>query len=167
MSETTQDYVTRVLGYLGTRDPMRVLASTPSVLASLIDGVSPATLRRQPAPGKWSVGEILAHLADTEMVMGYRVRRILETDGASLDAFDQNRWAAIGRYGEQAPADSLERLRTQRLANVALLESLTPSQWAQAGLHPERGREPITRIRQLWAGHDLNHTLQVERIVKP
>ena len=166
MSETVQEYVARILGYLDGRDPIEVLEATPAGIAGLVGGVNAAALARQPAPGKWSIQEILAHLADVEIVLGYRVRRILETDGAAIDAYDQNRWAAIGRYAVVPVSESLDRLRSPRRANVRLLRSLTPAQLAQTGIHTERGPESITRLSRLWAGHDLNHRAQIERILK-
>jgi hypothetical protein len=117
VSETVQEYVIRILGYLDGRDPIEVLESTPAALEGFVSTVDAATLAKQPAPGKWSIQEILAHLADVEIVLGYRVRRILETDGAAIDAYDQNRWAAIGRYAEVPVKESLDRLRSPRRSN--------------------------------------------------
>ena len=165
MSETVQEYVARILGYLNGRDPIEVLESTPAALERFVSTADAATLAKQPAPGKWSIQEILAHLADVEIVLGYRVRRILETDGVAIDAYDQNRWAAIGRYAEVPVNESLDRLRSPRRSNVRLLRSLTPAQLAQTGIHAERGSETITQLSRLWAGHDLNHRAQMERIV--
>jgi DinB superfamily len=165
MSESTEAYVARILGYLGSRDPIEVMESTPAALAKLTQGLDPAGLQKRPAPSKWSVQEILAHLADTEIVLSFRVRRILETDGVELQAYDQDKWADLGRYINVPATESLDRLRSLRSANVRLLRSLSPTQLARAGMHAERGRESIAHISRLWAGHDLNHRSQIERIV--
>lgn len=167
MRETPQEYIVRILGYLDGRDPIEVLESTPGVLTALTNATDAATIARQPGPGKWSVQEILAHLADAEIVMGYRMRRILETDGVAIEAFDQNRWAAIGRYAEVPASESLDRLRALRRTHVTMLRSLTPAQLAHTGVHSERGPESIAHFCRLWAGHDLNHRAQIEGIVRP
>jgi len=165
MGESPTAYIQRILQYAEGHEPLDVLAATPARLMRLVAGVEESRLARPPAPGKWSVREILAHLADVELVMGYRVRLILQTDGVEIQAFDQDRWAAIGRYAATAPAHSLERLRIEREANVMLLRSLTPAQRSRHGVHVERGRETIGRIQQLWAGHDINHARQVEGLL--
>jgi hypothetical protein len=164
--ETPQEYIVRILGYLDGRDPIDILESTPAALAALVHGTDAATIAKQPAPGKWSIQEILAHLADTEMVMGYRLRRILETDGVAIEAFDQNKWAAIGRYADVPVTESLDRLRSLRRSHVRMLQSLTPAQLAHTGVHAERGPESVAHLSRLWAGHDLNHRAQIEGIVR-
>jgi len=165
MPETTEAYVARILGYLGNRDPIEVMESTPGTLARLAQGLDPAALQKRPAPNKWSVQEILAHLADTEIVLSFRVRKVLEHDGVELQAYDQDTWADLGRYVNVPATESLDRLRSLRSANVRLLRSLSPTQLARAGMHAERGRESVAQISRLWAGHDLNHRAQIERIV--
>jgi uncharacterized damage-inducible protein DinB len=165
--ETPQQYSARILGYLDDQEPLEVLATTPSALAALVAGVEEEVLAATPAPGKWSVQTILAHLADAELVLGYRVRRILERDGVDIDAYDQNRWAEVGRYERVPVRDSLDRLTVNRRANLALLSTLTPQQLAHSGKHAERGQESVAHIIRLWAGHDLNHRGQIERILSP
>jgi hypothetical protein len=165
MSESTEAYVARILGYVGDRDPIEVMESTPAALANLAHGLDSARLQKRPAAGKWSIQEILAHLADTEIVLSFRVRKILESDGVEVQAYDQDKWADLGRYVNVPATESLDRIRSLRSANVRLLRSLSPTQITRAGIHAERGRESIAHISRLWAGHDLNHRSQIERIV--
>lgn len=165
MPETAQEYTQRLTGLVKGRDVLGVIEETPATLGALIAGVDDARLRKAPAPGKWSVQQILAHLVDTDMVMGYRVRRILETDGAELQAFDQNSWAVLGHYDRIPVARSLERIRVQRGAHVDLLRSLQPAQLERYGMHSERGKETVDHIQRMWAGHDLNHRGQIEAIL--
>jgi len=166
MKETPQQYTQRILDYVDGRKPLAVQASTPKKLAQLIHGSSPAKLRKRPAPGKWSVAEILAHLADAEIVGGFRIRLILGAPGTPIAAFDQDSWAAAGHYNQRNPAQSLEQFRALRSANLALLGSLTPEQWKQYGIHSERGRESVEHIVRMFAGHDLNHLRQIEAILR-
>jgi len=166
MSETTAEYTARLLGYLGESDPLSTLEATPRVLVRLVANANASRLTHKPAPAKWSIQEIVAHLADSELVMGYRVRRILETNGATIDAFDQNRWAAIGRYERVPYMESVHRIQAERAGNVRLLRNLRPEQMEQYGMHSERGKESITHISRMWAGHDLNHRRQIEAILR-
>jgi uncharacterized damage-inducible protein DinB len=165
MQETPQQYIERILGNLKGQDALKVQASTAKKLERLVKKASPAMLRKRPAPGKWSAGEILTHLADCELVLGWRMRQILSSPGVPIQAFDQDVWAQTGHYEKRDGRKSLELFRTLREANLALLKSLTPEQRKQHGMHAERGVETIEHLVRLMAGHDLNHLAQVERIM--
>ena len=165
MQETPQEYTQRMLGQSDGKNPLKVQAATAAKLGRLIRRASAAKLRKRPAPAKWSAGEILAHLADCEIVTGWRMRQILGAPGTAIQAFDQNVWAISGHYEKRDPRKSLVLFRVLREANLALLKSLRPEQWKHHGVHAERGEESIEHIVQMNAGHDINHTKQVERIL--
>jgi len=167
MKETVQEYVQRIQGKLAGQDPLKVQATTAKKLARLIKGAAPAKLRKRPAPDKWSVAEILAHLADAEIVTSWRIRAILGAPGTPIQAFDQNAWVAAGHYGKRDPRKSFEQFRVLRETNLALYKMLSPEQWKHHGMHDERGEESIERIVQMMAGHDINHLEQVERLLAP
>ncbi|HLB92129.1 MAG TPA: DinB family protein [Terriglobales bacterium] len=167
MSETVQQYTQRILGHAEGLDPIKVQSATPKKLARLIRGVSPAKLRKRPAPGKWSIAEILAHLADVEIVIGWRMRSILGAPGTEVQAYDQDAWVISGHYEKRDVRKSIELQRVLREANLALFKTLSREQWKQFGQHSERGEESIERIVRMVAGHDLNHIGQIERILKP
>jgi hypothetical protein len=124
-------------------------------------------LRKRPGPEKWSVSEILAHLADAEIVGSFRMRMILGAPGTPIAAFDQDSWVTSGHYEKRNVRKSLEQFRALRETNLALLKTLTPEQWKHHGVHSERGVETIEHIVRMFAGHDINHTKQVERILAP
>lgn len=165
MKETPQEYTQRILGNLAGQDPLKVQAGTAKKLERLMRGVPASRLRKRPAPEKWSVGEILAHLADAEIVTGWRLRQILGAPGTPIQAFDQDSWVAAGHYEKRDPRKSGEQFRVLREANLSLLKSLSPEQWKHHGMHAERGVETIEHIVRMMAGHDVNHTKQVERIL--
>jgi len=167
MPETAQQYTQRILGNINGKDPLKTQAATPKALAKLIKGAPPAKLRKRPAPDKWSVGEILAHLADAEMIVGWRLRAILAGPGCPIQAYDQDALAAARNYGKHDPRKSLQQFSAIREANLGLYKSLSPEQWKYHGLHAERGEETLKRILHMMAGHDINHTQQIERILKP
>jgi hypothetical protein len=165
MDETVKKYVDRILSYTQGQKPLRVQAATAGALARLIKSVPLAKLRKRPSLEQWSAVEILAHLADSEIVIGWRLRAILGAPGTPIEAYDQDAWNAAGHYAERDPRQCLEQFRAIRKANLLLLNSLTPEQWTYYGIHSERGKETVERIVTMIAGHDLNHVQQLERIL--
>jgi hypothetical protein len=166
MTETPQQYTQRIVGYTDGQRPLDVQAASPEKLHRLIRGASQTDLRKRPAPERWSVSEIVAHLADSELVIGFRMRFILGSPGAPIVAYDQNTWVTSGHYDKRDPLKSVEQFRVLREANLALLESLEPRQWKHYGVHSERGQESIEQIVRMCAGHDINHLRQIEGILR-
>lgn len=166
MNETPQQYTERLLGLLKGKDPLEILASTPRRLARLLRGVPKKKLSKRPAPDRWSVTEILAHLADAEMVISFRLRLILGSNGVTIQAFDQDAWAGFSQYPKQDPAVSFEAFRVLRDRNAKLLKMIPREMWENYGMHTERGKETVTRVIQMTAGHDINHLGQIESILQ-
>jgi hypothetical protein len=127
-------------------------------------GVSQTDLARRPAPGKWSIQEIICHLADVEVVNGWRYRMILAQSGSPLTAFDQDRWANETAYQRQDPALALEAFTGLRRRHLALIRQTPRSAWTRFGVHEERGRITFRDLVEWEAAHDLNHLAQVDRI---
>lgn len=165
MSETAEQYIARILGNLNGQSPLKVQGATPRKLEQLLKGIPAGTLRKKPAPDKWSVGEIVAHLADAELVAGWRMRAILGAPGTPIQAYDQNAWVQAGCYDKKDPRVSIAQFRAFREANLGLLKSLKPEQWKLHGMHSERGEESVERLSQMMAGHDINHILQIQSIL--
>jgi uncharacterized damage-inducible protein DinB len=165
MQETAQEYKQRIFSYLADNQPLKIQSATAKKLERLVWRAPASKLRKQPAPGKWSIAEILAHLADTELVFGYRIRAILGAPGTPIQGFDQDKWAQAMNYGKADARKSLERFAAFRKANLDLLKSLSPAQWKYHGMHSERGEESIETIAKLCAGHDINHLKQIEKIL--
>jgi hypothetical protein len=163
-SETAEEYKERILSYQAGADPLVLQAKAPDVLAALVAGLSGEDLGQRPAPGKWCIREIVAHLADDELVVAYRMRLILSAPGTPIQAFDQDIWASTGRYSTSDVMDSLALYRTLRFANLKLLQSLTAQEWDMFGVHAERGVESVRDIAMHFAGHDINHFRQIELI---
>ena len=157
-------YVSAIFDLLGSQDPMRVLRETPAALGRAIDGV-PATKLKQPErPGKWSIAQVLQHLADSDLVWGWRLRLILAQDHPTITGYDQDDWADNLHYDEADPAESLETFRVLRRSNLRLLERASPQDLLRAGVHAERGEESVEHLRRLYAGHDLMHLQQIARV---
>jgi hypothetical protein len=157
-------YKTKILGHQAGADFLALQAAAPQTLASLVEGLSPPELSRRPAPDKWSIREIVAHLADDELVGGYRIRLILSSSGTEIQAFDQDVWSRTGRYDRADIRSSLELFRVLRQANLALLRALHDEEWEMFGVHAERGVETVRDIAMYFAGHDINHFKQIEAI---
>ncbi|HXB20628.1 MAG TPA: DinB family protein [Candidatus Solibacter sp.] len=166
MQETPQEYTQRILSHTEGKDPLRVQRETPKKLAALIRRLDKKRLTKRPAPEKWSIAEIVAHLADAEIVAGWRLRQILSTNGTTIQSFDQNAWASTFRYGRQDTKQSLATFQALREYNLAVLKSVPKALWENYGMHQERGKESVAHLVRMLAGHDVNHVQQVEKIVK-
>jgi len=166
MTETFEEYTARILGYAKGKDPLRILRSTPGKLAKLTAGAPRRRLTTPPAPGKWTVGQILGHLSEVEMLWGYRVRVILETDGVELLGMDQDTWAKNSRYETIDPKLSFDAFHALRAANLELFGKLSPREITRHGRHSQFGRLTIRKIQSLMAGHDINHTRQIAGILR-
>ena len=166
MKETPQQYTGRILSYVQGKETLKLLASTPKKLSSLLKGVPKTKLTKRPVKDKWSVAEILGHIADTEIVCSFRIRLILGSNGTPIQGFDQDVWAQYSNYSKQDPAVSLDAYRINRKRNIQLLKSLPHEMWENYGMHSERGKETVTRVAEMLAGHDVNHLKQIRMIVK-
>ena len=164
MPETAQQYIQRILSHVEGHDAIKVQRTSAAKLKKLIQGLGKKELKWKPEPGKWSIAEIVAHLADVEIVASWRMRAILGANGTPIQPFDQDAWASVFQYAERDPKDSLEVFRVLRENNLAMLQALPRESWDNYGMHAERGKETIAHLARMFAGHDTNHILQVERI---
>jgi hypothetical protein len=153
-----------MMTHVERKQPLAVQAVRAKML-ELIKGVPAAKLREHPAPDKWSISGIVAQLADSEIVLGFRLRQILASPGTPIPAVDQDDCLTSGHYEKRDACSSVEYFRAFREVNLDLLKSLTPEQWKHHGMHSARGRETIEHIVRIYAGHDLNHLQQIERIL--
>ena len=166
MRETPQQYIARILGCLGTREPLDVLGSTAGTLATLVGSRSPEDLRWTTSPTRWSAVAIVAHLADAEIVASYRIRMILASPGVAIQAFDQNAWASTFDYQRQHAPAAIGVFAPLREAWLSLVANGGPDCLDRYGVHAERGQETIRHLLRLYAGHDLNHLQQIVRILE-
>ena len=166
MQETPQQYTERILGFVSGKEPMEVQRETAKTLAKLINSLTEKQLSQRPESGKWSITEILAHLADSEMVLSWRMRLVICHNGAPMQAADQNVWAQTLHYAGQDPKVSLEIFRVLRENNLRMLGVLPKKLWENYGMHSEHGKQTLAHIVRMYAGHDLNHLAQVEKIAR-
>ena len=150
--------------FLGKRDPLREFMKTPGRISTLIRGLSQKELAKRPAPGKWSILEIITHLAETEMVMACRSRWIAFEDDPTLVPFDQDKWAQGWAREKEPVSEIFERFRLLRRAQARLFRGASKADYRRAGYHQERGRITLKMQLETIAGHDLNHLAQIRRL---
>jgi hypothetical protein len=158
-------YVRALLEVLGPQDPLTVMAELAAWLDDRLQGASGTSLQRPEAPGKWSVLQVIQHLADSDLVMGYRIRMILTQDRPPLPGYDQDHWAGEFHYDRVPLTLAIGQLRGLRAANLHLWTQLTPQQLQRVGLHTERGPESVEHLLRLLGAHDLVHRRQIDRIL--
>ncbi len=166
MQETAEQYIGRILGYVKGHDAIKVQRATAPKLKKAIQGLTPSQLKWRPEPAKWSIAEIIAHLADAEIVASWRMRSVIGENGITIQPFDQDAWASVFEYRERDTKQSLETFRVLRENNLAMLKEIPKETWDNYGMHLERGKESIAHLARMFAGHDTNHVLQVEKIAK-
>jgi uncharacterized damage-inducible protein DinB len=152
--------------YLDGQDPVPVLSATANRLRALAADLSSEQVNRGPAPGKWSIREIVAHLADCELVFAFRLRQALAPatgePHAIIQPFDQEAWAQ--RYAAYDLASALDLFQAARTWNMHLLRTVNDTDRGRLTTHPERGTMTFWTIVETMAGHDLNHLQQLERL---
>ncbi len=157
-------YVDALLSLLAGQDPVEVLRKTPAVLEQFLVTTPTQILTLPEAPGKWAIRDVMAHLADSELVGSVRLRMVLAHDRPTIVGYDQDLWADRLRYREVDPRDAFEQFSMLRRGNLRLWASLGPADLIRVGVHNERGEESLGHMRKLYAGHDLLHLRQLERI---
>ena len=161
-----ENYRVHLRARVGSQDPLQLQRRAPEVLEELIRShLSGDNLTIRPKVNKWSVGEILAHLAEDEIATAWRYRQMVEHSGIESAGFDQDFWAQAGGYNARDPQESLALFRLLRGANLQFLETLTSDQWSCFGIHAERGRITVRDLAIHMAGHDMNHIDQIRQIL--
>jgi hypothetical protein len=158
-------YTKALLDVIGDQDPLAVMTELVPWLEQRTRPLDDARVQRPEKPGKWSVLEVVQHLADTELVYGYRVRMILTQETPLIQGYDQDDWARTFRYLEVPLGQAMAQLAALRAANLHLYRSLDAAQLRRAGLHSERGLETVAHNLRIMGAHDLVHRRQIERIL--
>jgi hypothetical protein len=131
------------------------------LIAVCITGAAGSELDFVPQPGKWSIRQIVCHLADSEMVGAERFRRVVAEDNPVLLAFDQDAWARHLDYGRRKITHALESFRRLRGENHELLKELPESAFVRAGIHTERGPLTLRDLVVIYAEHAEKHAIQI------
>lgn len=151
--------------FLDGRRVEEILDASPNAIEKLLDKIGSGKVAEPPAPGKWSPAEIVCHLADCELVFGFRLRQTLAEDGHVIQPFDQDRWAAT--YSGVSAEQALGVFSALRRWNLLLIGKALPASAEKVVTHPERGTMTFMTIVETMAGHDLNHIAQLQRVASP
>ena len=136
----------------------------PELIAVILTGVFGEEEDFVTDPGKWSIRQIVAHLADADLVGAHRFRQLVAEDNPTLVAFDQELWTKNLDYARRKPKQSLETFRRIRAENYELLKELPPAAFERAGNHTERGRVTLAELLEGYAGHAESHARQMQEI---
>ena len=150
--------------FLDGRPAEEILQGTINEAAYLIARIGNDRVNLAPSPGKWSPAEIVAHLADCEIVFAFRLRQTLAEDGPTIQPFDQEKWAAT--YPGVSAGLALGTFSSMRRWNLRLIENAMPQAAERTMTHPERGTMTFKNVVETMAGHDLNHLGQLRRIAE-
>ena len=146
---------------LGTRQALEALADTPHKIRAAVENWTDAQFERSYAPGKWSIRQVLIHLAQTELALTTRVRFALSQPGYAAQAFSQDDWIPLDAQSDARTA--LEAYTALRRFNLAMFRDLTPAQRGRSFTHPEYGTLTVDWVVNQIAGHDIHHLKQIER----
>ena len=136
----------------------------PELLAVVMTGVFGEEEDFAREPGKWSIRQIIAHLADSELVGAYRLRKILAEENPAIHAFDQDAWAANLDYAHRKPKQSLETFRRLRAENYDLLKVIPESAFERTCEHNKNGRMTLRQMVEMFANHAESHARQLQEI---
>ena len=138
---------------------------SPKEIAAGVSGLSDKILRYKPSPEKWCVLEILGHLADVEIIYGYRLRQMLADTKPVIAPLDQDAWARNLNYLDSPPSELVAFYGLGRHHNLRLLRSLKANDLSKAAFHPELQREmTVAELVERIAGHGAGHLRQIEKL---
>jgi hypothetical protein len=126
-------------------------------LERMVTPLDDAAARYRYAPGKWSVKEVLGHLADAERIFAYRMLRIGRGDTTALPGFDENAYVPAGRFDDRPLAAIVAELRAIRQATLALAEGMPPDAWTRVG-EASGKRVSVRALLYIIAGHVTHHS---------
>ena len=143
-----------------------LLGKTPQLLETLLGDLPGALLHWKPGPDRWSISEVLAHLAALEQVYAERVLRIMAEDSPPLVKYDLDGAKARQEYSRGGAGEHLALFKRARRSSLALLTGLPPSAGARTANHSELGTITLAQLLNEWANHDLGHLRQMEELYR-
>jgi uncharacterized damage-inducible protein DinB len=140
---------------------------SPKQIAAAVSGLPDKTLRYKPASDKWCILEILAHLADMEILYAYRMRQMIADKKPVLAAIDQDDWARNLGYMDASSAELVALYGLNRYHSLQLLRRLKPGDLEKSAYHPELKKDvALSEYVEKMGGHGANHLQQIERLKK-
>jgi hypothetical protein len=156
-------YRDRLLARVGDRGTIDALTESAVRVGEVARRLGADGLSRPWGPGKWTGGQVLTHLADSEMAIGFRTRQVLSEPDHRMQEYDESTWMTL--HGSIDAEAALEAFLAARRWNLALWRRLSPAQLARVGFHPSRGEEAVETTLRALAGHTLSHLAQLEALL--
>jgi hypothetical protein len=147
-----------------TRRLLAIFEAAPPRFGLALEGLTTGELSARPIRGKWSIREIVCHVADSEAVGWVRMRLMLSQPDATLPGYDQDRFASgvgYAAFDDALVQDTLDLFARMRSISSRLLRQLASDAWESAGLHREWGRMTLRQLLELYADHGERHLDQV------
>ena len=138
----------------------------PELLAESLASVTDAELDFVPAPGKWSIRQIAAHVSDSELVGADRFRRILAEENPSIISYDQDAWANRLDYATRDPKQSLRMFESVRSETYDLLKARPEADFERTANHSERGKVTLLQLLHIYTAHPEKHAAQIGALRK-
>lgn len=164
--EGWQRFTSSIVASLSGRDPLEVLAELPAFLQATVHGSDRPIAHVSERADTWSIGDVIGHLTDAEVVFGFRIRQMLTLDAPGLPSFDQDAWVRLNAMKQDEMDECIDLLTLLRRRNLRLFAQLNESQWAKTGIHADRGSESVREVVAILAAHDLSHRQQITRILE-
>jgi DinB superfamily len=146
---------------------LAVLEQTPIIIEKIIWSTNDDQMHWKPAMDRWSISEVLAHLAEVEVV-GFRerVRAMMEQNNPQLDAYDQNASYAAGNYSREKGRENLKKFCHERDRSLSFLRYVPASVMGRKGQHTKIGPVTVGQLMNEWAFHDLGHIRQIAELYR-
>jgi DinB superfamily len=148
------------------RPAISLLEKTPVLYETLLADLPSDLLQWKPGPDRWSISEVLAHVAEIEKVYSGRVRRMVAEDSPAFQRYEPPGPTDEATYTRGLAAEHLARFVTDRRAVVGLLKGLPAAAGARSGTHSELGVITVSQMLCEWASHDLGHLRQIAEIYR-
>ncbi|HUJ30579.1 MAG TPA: DinB family protein [Candidatus Acidoferrum sp.] len=144
-----------------------VLEQTPIIIEKIVWSATDEQMHWKPSMDRWSISEVLAHLAEVETVaFRERIRVMIETDNPQIEPYDQNASYAAGNYSSSKARENLKKFCHERDRSLSFLRYVPPSVLSRKGQHAKIGSITIGHLMNEWAFHDLGHIRQIAELYR-
>ncbi|MGB6978201.1 MAG: DinB family protein [Candidatus Acidiferrales bacterium] len=146
---------------------LAVLEQTPIIIEKIVHSASDEQMHWKPSAERWSISEVLAHLADVE-VIGFRERvdKMMNEKDPALEGYDQNAAYAEGKYSQARGRENLKKFCHERDRSLSALRYVSPAMMGRGGRHSKLGAITIGQLMNEWAFHDLGHIRQIAELFR-
>ncbi|HWP30303.1 MAG TPA: DinB family protein [Fimbriimonadales bacterium] len=142
------------------------LEATQKSIARLFEEFRQGAYDIRPDPKRFSMREVIAHLADWEPIFRERMKTALDSPGSAIEAYDEGERAIQGDYASKNPLEQIKAWEEERKKTIDFLKSISKEDWEKTVEHPERGTLTIEDIAHTLVCHDLYHLDQLQEMLE-